>query len=169
MPSMQQRDEFWTDAEGRTPLMARNVVSEYLAIGVNLGLGIVMLPFNVRHLGQGAYGLWVLVTSLTTYFSMLNLGYGSAQVKFAAKYRARRDPQALNEIASTLFFLFLGIAALTYVAAGLISFNLGRIFKLSEQEIRTGRNVLLIISLYVALGFPFSIYGAMVNGFQRYY
>ena len=38
-----------------------------------------MLPFNVAHLGQSAYGLWVLVASVTVYFSMFDMGYGVAQ------------------------------------------------------------------------------------------
>jgi O-antigen/teichoic acid export membrane protein len=166
---MPTTDDRWVDPEGRTRLLAKNVVMEYVAIGVNLAIGAVMLPLNVHYLGQAQYGLWVLVSSLNTYVSMLNLGYGSAQVKFTAQYRARRDVQALNEIASTLFFLFVGVALLTYGAVAVLSVDLGRVFKLTPQEVRTGRAVLLIISLYVAIGFPFSIFGAMVNGFQRYY
>src|SRR5689334_16318555 len=121
---MTRPDDIWKHDEAFAPLMARNVVFEYLAIFVSLGLGVVMLPFNLRHLGQSAYGLWVLVSSLTTYFSLLDMGYGSAQLKFAARYRARRDAAALNEIASTIFFLFLGVAVLAYGAAVLMAANL---------------------------------------------
>src|SRR5262245_42756620 len=87
-PDAAERTEsFWTDQE-QASLFARNVLSQYVVLGVNMGLGLVMLPFNVAHLGQSAYGLWVLVTSLTTYFDVLEMGYGSAQVKFTAQYRA---------------------------------------------------------------------------------
>jgi O-antigen/teichoic acid export membrane protein len=167
MPS--PADSIWSDDDKQAPLIARNVAVEYLAIAVNLSLGVAMLPFNIRHLGQSAYGLWVLVTSLTTYFSMLDLGYASAQVKFAAQYRARRDATAINEIASTLFFLFLGLAAVAYAAAIVLAVNLGHIFRLRPDQIAIGRQVLLIVSLNVALGLPFSVYGGIVNGFQRYY
>jgi O-antigen/teichoic acid export membrane protein len=161
--------EFWSDAGRHAPLIARNVAVEYVAIAVNIILGVVMLPFNVHHLGQAAYGLWVLVTSLTTYFSMLDLGYGSAQVKFAAQYRAQRDAQALNQIASTLFFLFLGFAVIAYAAAVVIALNLEHFFRLTPDQVATGQKVLLIVSVNVALGLPFSVFGGIVNGFQRYY
>jgi O-antigen/teichoic acid export membrane protein len=166
---MNANKDFWIDEEGQSSLLARNVALEYVAIGVNLTIGLGMLPFNIRHLGQSAYGLWVLVTSLTTYFSLLDLGYASAQVKFAARYRAKRDAQALNEITSTLFFLFSGIGLVAYVAAGVMALNLGRIFSLAPAQIQMGRSVLLITSLYLAAGFPFSVFGGIVNGFQRYY
>jgi hypothetical protein len=33
-----------------------------------------MSPFIVHHLGTSAYGMWVLVGSLTGYLGLLNLG-----------------------------------------------------------------------------------------------
>src|SRR5215216_5859829 len=128
-----------------------------------------MLPFNVSHLGQSAYGLWVLVASVTVYFSMLDLGYGVAQVRFAARYRAQGDSGALNEIASTMFFMFSGVGLVAFSLAILISLNLDKFFPLSVDQVRTGQIVLLFISAYVSLGFPFSVFGGIVNGFQRQY
>jgi O-antigen/teichoic acid export membrane protein len=150
-------------------LIFQNVSVNYLVTGVELLIGIFMLPFNVRHLGQSAYGLWVLVASVTVYFSMLDMGYGVAQVRFAAKYRAHGDSKALNEIASTMFCLFTGIGLLAFVVAILISLNLDRVFTLTPAQVRTGQIVLLCISAYVALGFPVSVFGGIVNGFQRQY
>ena len=62
--------------------------TRYLAIAVDGVIGLMMMPFNVAHLGQSAYGLWALTTSITMYFSVLDLGYGGALVKFVAQYRA---------------------------------------------------------------------------------
>ena len=150
-------------------LIFQNVSVNYLVTGTELLLGIFMLPFNVAHLGQSAYGLWVLVASVTVYFSMLDLGYGVAQVRFAAKYRAAGDSNALNEIASTMFCMFSGVGLFAFALALLIAFNLDRVFPLTPDQLRTGRIVLLFISAYVALGFPFSVFGGIVNGFQRQY
>src|ERR1043166_8475811 len=150
-------------------LIFQNVSVNYLVTGVELLIGIFMLPFNVRHLGQSAYGLWVLVASVTVYFSMLDMGYGVARVRFAAKYRAQGDTRALNEIASTMFCVFSGIGVLAFTVAVLISLNLERFFPLTPTQTRTGQIVLLCISAYVALGFPFSVFGGIVNGFQRQY
>src|SRR6266850_5095296 len=52
-------------------------VTKYLVLPLNIGLGIVLMPFTVRHLGQTDYGLWMLVASMTTYFQLLDLGYGN--------------------------------------------------------------------------------------------
>ena len=153
----------------QTKLIFQNVSVNYLVAGTELLIGVFMLPFNVAHLGQSAYGLWILVASVTIYFSMFDMGYGVAQVKFAAKYRAERDTAALNEIASTMFCVFSGVGAFTFALALLLSFNLGRFFPVTAAQAQTGQIVLLVISAYVALGFPASVFGGIVNGFQRTY
>jgi O-antigen/teichoic acid export membrane protein len=169
MPPASPREHWWKDRDRPLQRIVKNISAEYLAIAVNVGLGMLMLPFNVAHLGASTYGLWILATSVTTYFSVLDLGYGSAQVKFAAQYKARRDTQGLNEIISTIFFLFLAVAVVTYGLAVALAFNLDRLFSLTPEQALTGRQVLMIVGLAVALGFPFSVFGGLVNGFQRYY
>lgn len=153
----------------QTGLIFRNVSVNYLVIGTELLIGLFMLPFNVAHLGQSAYGLWVLAASVTVYFSMLDLGYGAAQEKFAAHYRAKGDAEALNQIASTMFYVFTMVGLAAYLLAILLALNLESFFRLTPPQAATGRSVLLLISAYVALGFPFSVFGGIVNGFQRTY
>lgn len=150
-------------------LISRNLSVNYLVTGAELLIGLFMLPFNVAHLGQSAYGLWILVASVTVYFSMLDIGYGVAQVRFTAQYKAKNDIAALNEIASTMFCVFTAVGLLTYLLAMLLAFNLEGFFHLTPLQAATGRNVLLLVSAYVALGFPFSVFGGIVNGFQRMY
>ncbi len=159
----------WGRAFSQFDVFARNISMDYLALGVEMVIGVLMLPFNVAYLGQSAYGLWVLAASIPMYFSMLDLGYGVAQVKFAAQYRARRDREGLNQIVSTLFFLFTIIGLIAFAVGAVIAFNLERFFQVTPEQSSTGRQVLLIISLYVALGFPFSVFGGVVNGFQRHF
>jgi O-antigen/teichoic acid export membrane protein len=148
--------------------IARNVTTRYLAIATELVIGLVMLPFNLRHLGQEAYGLWILTASVTLHFSVLDLGYGSATVKFIAQYRAHRDARALSEIASTMFFVFAAIGVAAYLVVIGLAFNLQHVFNITPQQADTARWLLLVIGLNIACNFPFSVYGGIIDGFQRY-
>lgn len=150
-------------------LVAWNVSSRYLAIAVDALIGLVMLPFNISHLGQAAYGLWLLSASITAHFSILDLGYGGSLIKFIAQYRAHKSVQALNEIASTLFFVFAGAGLLAYGGAAVAAFHLDAIFKLTPEQAEMGKWVVLAVALPLALNFPFSVYGGIVGGFQRYH
>jgi O-antigen/teichoic acid export membrane protein len=157
-----------TDASDLS-LVARNVSTRYLAIGVDGVIGLLLLPFNVAHLGQSAYGLWALTASITAYFSVLDLGYGGALVKFVAQYRAWRDRDALNEILSTMFVVFTAVGLLTFGATAILAWQIGSLFNIEPGQVETGRHVLLIIGTFVAIRFALGIFGAVVYGFQRYY
>jgi O-antigen/teichoic acid export membrane protein len=148
--------------------IARNVGTRYLAIAVEMAIGLVMLPFNLRHLGQDAYGLWMLTAGLTIHFSVLDMGYGSAVVKFIAQYRAQRDARALNEIASTMFFVYAAIGVAAYLVVIPLALNLDHFFRITPEQAQVGKWILLIIGLNIACNFPFSVFGGVIDGFQRY-
>jgi O-antigen/teichoic acid export membrane protein len=155
--------------ERQLATVARNISTRYVAILCETVLGLIMLPFNLNHLGAAQYGLWMLVGSVTVHFSVLDMGYGGSLVKFVAYYRARRDRQALNEIASTMFFVLASFGIVAYAIAALVAFNLGVVFpKITPEQAELGKWLLLIIGIHVALAFPFGIFGGITSGFQRY-
>ena len=146
----------------------RNIATRYLAVAAEMVIGLITLPFNLHHLGAEAYGLWMLTAGVTIHFSILDLGYGGAMIKFIAQYRAYKDSRALNEIASTLFFLFAAFGLIAYLAAAGLAVNLEHIFKIDHGQAEIGKWILLIIGVNVAMNFPFSVYGGVTSGFQRY-
>jgi len=154
--------------DGEAQTVTRNLSTRYLAIIAEMVIGLVVLPFNVAHLGAAAYGLWMLTTSITAYFSVLDLGYSSSLVKFVAQYRAKHDTRALNEILSTTFYLFTVFAVVMYVAALVIAAFLDRVLHIPPDQVHVARVVLLVTSANVAIGTAFTVFGAVINGFQRY-
>lgn len=149
-------------------IMARNASARYVALAAELVIGLVMLPFNLAHLGPSEYGLWILLGSVTMHFSVFDLGFSGAMVKFVAQYRATANARALNEIASTMFFAFAAIGLVAYAAVVAVALNIHHLFALSPAHAHTGMWLLLIIGVHIALNFPFSVFGSITSGFQRY-
>ena len=65
--------------------VARNISTRYLSIMVEMVIGLLLLPFNLKYLGESEYGLWILLGSVTMHFSLFELGNGGAMVKFMAQ------------------------------------------------------------------------------------
>lgn len=168
MPRAEDRDLLGAPPAGETMTIARNLSTRYLAIVTEMAIGLLLLPFNLSHLGASAYGLWMLAATVTMYFSVMDLGYHNALVKYVAQYRAQRDPRALNEILSSTFFVFTGLAVLTYGIALIAATFLDTLFQLEPGQLALGRTVLLIITLQFATGLAFGVFGGVINGFQRY-
>ncbi len=159
----------WGDDPSAVTAVAHNVSTRYLAYLIDAVLGLVMLPFNLSHLGMAVYGVWMLTTSFLVYFDMLDLGYGGALVRFVARYRAQRDVRALNEVLSTFSLVYAGIGAAAYLFVIVIALNLGLMSKLTPAQVETSRTLLLIIGANVAARFIFGVYGGVIVGFQRYH
>ena len=159
----------WGGSDDPLDLVARNVSLRYVALGTEALIGLLLLPFNMTHLGPAAYGLWALMAAVTVHFSLLDLGYGGALVKFVAQYRAWRDQSALNEILSTLAVVFAGAGALAFGVTALLAWHLESLFAIGPEQAAIGRQILLMIGAFVALRFVFGVFGAVVYGFQRGY
>jgi O-antigen/teichoic acid export membrane protein len=168
MSATSDRD-IWGPPDHHLELFARNISTRYVAIFIDGAIGVVLLPFNIGHLGPSAYGLWALTLSVTWFFGVLDLGYGGALVKFIARYRALRDRTALNEIVSTIALLFSGLGVLTLLVTAAIAWRFQTFFNVDAEQVRTGQRVLLIVGVYLSVQFAFSVFGAVVYGFQRYY
>lgn len=158
----------WSE-EHQARTVALNVTARWITIVFELVLGFIMLPFNTRHLGAADYGLWMLAASIVAYFPVLDLGYAGAMDRFVAHYRARRNARAINEIASTLLFVFAGIGLVAFTLVCIVAWQVDALFNLSRAQAETGRLVLLLVGVQFTLGLPFAAYGGVVNGFQRTY
>lgn len=158
----------WTE-EHQARTVALNVTARWITIVVELALGFLMLPFNTRYLGPADYGLWMLAASIVSYFPVLDLGYAASIDRFVAFYRARRDAQAINEVASTLFCVFAAIGVVAFAIVVVVASQVGTFFNVSADQAETGGLVMLLVGLQFTAGLPFAAYGGVVNGFQRTY
>jgi O-antigen/teichoic acid export membrane protein len=163
------KEPVWGTEESAVHLIARNVSTRYLAYLIDGALGLVMLPFNLEHLGKPLYGVWILVVSVTATFSLLDVGYAGAMVRFIARYRAARDSEALNQTLSTLLVVYSIIGATTFLIALILQQFLHAIFNIDPANLVSARLALVIVAGYVALQFASSVFGGVVVGFQRYH
>src|SRR2546430_3137004 len=85
----------------RSGSLLAGTVTKYVLLVFNIGAGIVLMPFTVAHLGRSQYGLWMLVASMTTYFQLLDIGYGNGVVRHLVEADARNDVDEVHTIART--------------------------------------------------------------------
>lgn len=152
-----------------TSSLLTGTVTRYILLGVNIGLGIFLMPFTIRHLGQTEYGLWTMVASLTYYFQLLDLGYGSSVVKQVTEADAHGDTDRVNRILSTFLVVYgaIGLVAALGVAA-MILILIPRFPNLSPDQVHTARLLLAIMGVRVAVGFPMAVFGAATQARQRF-
>jgi len=92
--------------------MAWNVLASWAGHFVFIVAGFILPRFIDRHIGQTALGVWDFGWSLVSYFSLAQVGIGSAVNRFVARYRGVGDMERLNGLVSTVFLIQLGVAVL---------------------------------------------------------
>ena len=90
----------------------RNSISNYIFLVVRLGLGVVLFRLLFKGLTDEEFGFWGLLWSVFGYGILLDFGFGFTAQKRVAELSATKDWDQLSRVLSTIFFSYLGIAAL---------------------------------------------------------
>ena len=91
----------------------KNVGSSWFALGLNIVVGIFLSPYILHRLGDDAFGLWILIFSVTGYYGIFDLGIRSSIIRYVAKYAALEHRDQLNQLVNTAMLAYLGVGLLT--------------------------------------------------------
>ncbi len=147
----------------------KNVSSSWVSLGVNVVTGFILSPFIVHHLGDEAFGLWILIFSVTGYYGLFDLGIRSSIVRYVAKYSATGEYDELNRLVNTAMFSYSAIGAVTMAITMIAAYYVSSIFRIKPEFVTTARWLLVMVGASVSLGFPLGVFSGMLEGLQRFY
>jgi O-antigen/teichoic acid export membrane protein len=149
--------------------IVKNVGSTWFATGLNILIGIFMSPFILHRLGDTAFGLWVLVFSLTGYYGIFDFGIRSSLVRYVSKYTATHDLEEVSGLVNSAMFTYTCVGALCIVITVVGCIYIDRFFHIPPAFQYTARWLLFVVGISVALGFPLGVFGGMLEGLQKFY
>lgn len=132
-------------------------------------VGFFLIPFVVHRIGLTAFGIWVLVNSLTGYMGLLDLGLSQTLVKKSAELLAKQGKEELNKTTSTVFTLYFLIGTLVGISILGLGLLLPHIFNVSPEYINIFKIVFWIVGLQTAISFPMSIWQGLLGGLQDFH
>jgi O-antigen/teichoic acid export membrane protein len=147
----------------------KNVGSSWSALATNVAVGIFLSPFILHRLGDAAFGVWVLIFSVTGYYGLFDLGIRSSIVRYVSKYTATGDREKLAHFVNTALFTYTSIGAVSMVLTALLSSYVEHVFKVPPEMHSQARLLLLMVGASVSVGFPLGVIGGMLEGLQRFY
>ena len=145
-----------------------NVGSSWFALGVNVAVGIFLSPFILHRLGDSAFGIWVLIFSITGYYGLFDLGIRSSIVRYASKFAATGDKEELAKLINTSLFTYGGVGILSLLITVVLFVYVDNIFRVPAELHATARWLLLMVGASVAFGFPLGVFGGFLDGLQRF-
>src|SRR5438309_7699657 len=147
----------------------KNVASSWGGLAVNIAVGFFLSPFILHHLGDTAFGLWILIFSLTGYYGIFDFGIRSSLIRYVSKFEATGDKDQLARIVNTSLFTYTCVGALLIIPTIIGSMYVDRVFQVPPGFTKDAQTLFLMVGLSLAIGFPLGIAGGILEGLQRFY
>ena len=147
----------------------KNVGSSWSALAINIAVGILLSPFILHRLGDVAFGIWILIFSITGYYGMFDLGIRSSIVRYVSKHTAKNETEDLAKFVNTSLFTYTAIGLLAMVVTVALTASVDRLFKVPPAMQTQARWLMLKAGGSVALGFTLGVFGGILDGLQRFY
>jgi O-antigen/teichoic acid export membrane protein len=148
--------------------VARNTFSNYIATAIVLGAGFVITPLILHLLGPSQYGLWVLVTSITAYGTLLNFGIGAALIKHVAEFQGRKDIEAAQPFITTAFRMYVAFGAIVLALSLVLAAVFPLLFNVNANDRDIVRALVVISGISVALAMCMAAPVGILQGLQRF-
>lgn len=142
----------------------------YMSIFVTNITNLILTPFLIRNLGQGEYGVYMLIGAFIGYIAVLDFGLGNTTVRFVAKYRAEKDLKGQENFLSITFIIYALISIIVLIIGSIIFINLDKIFSgsLTNQEIEIAETMFIILVINLALTLPMKSFTGIINGYEKF-
>lgn len=146
------------------------VVLNYATIALHTLGGLLYTPFMLRMLGQSEWGLYSLVSSVISYLTILDFGFGNATIRYTAKFRAEGKTTEQYQFFGMVFTLYLIIGIMAFIGGLALYFNVDNMFgaTMTEYELGRAKIMMLILIFNVAITFPLSIFGSVITAYEKF-
>lgn len=133
-----------------------------------LPIGLAIVPIIIKFIGVEGYGVWIMIQTLLTYSSVMDMGLSPAITKYTAEYDGHNDHDKIIQIFNTLFIVYLFLCIVLFFAVfackGLIVDTLIRPINIPKETVSFA---LMIAMLVFVCNMAFSVYPSFLNGLQR--
>jgi len=146
----------------------KNVSATWICLLVHALVSFFLSPFVLHKLGDAAFGVWVLIFSLTGYFGLLDFGIRSSIVRFVADAAANKNEDQLQRLFATSLYFYSGVAIVVLILTSVGYYFLPQLFKVPVALLTPARILLLLVGVSVALTFPLSVSAGLLEGLQKF-
>jgi O-antigen/teichoic acid export membrane protein len=153
--------------DNQTRIMRYSTIN-FIGWVVSIGVTLLSIPFFISRISSEGYGVWVLISSLTGYFSLLQFGIGPAIIKYVSQYKFQKDLTSVRDTinAALLFSLFVG--TIGGMAIYVLSPFFASIFHLPDRLYEQSLTSFRIGALFYPAFLVSNVYVSVFIGYQQY-
>lgn len=152
----------------RKSLVLRAVTTSWIAVTANAAVGFFLTPYVLHHLGDEAYGLWILTVTCVGYYGLLDIGVRSSILRYVSRNQALGNRDAVNEVVATAFYYYLAACVLILVAAFISVNPVCRFFSISPALLSSFKGLYLLAGAVQGLTLPLVVFAGSLEAAGRF-
>lgn len=155
----------------RTNRAKKNIIAGFVIKGLNIGIGLLMLPITINYLNETNYGIWVTLTSVVAWFGFFDIGFGNGLRNRFAEALANGDHKLAKTYVSTTYAILIILISVFLLIFYIINFFLdwNTILNAGNDEKQGVELGYLALVVFTSFGFTFvfNLIGVILNADQK--
>ena len=145
-------------------------ILSYLIIIANMIIGVLYTPILTSKLGQSEYGLYSLVTSVISYLTILDFGFGNSIIIYTTRYRNRNEKEKEQKLHGMFFIIYTIIGIIAGIIGGILWLNVDNLFgnTMTIEELNEARTLMGILTFNLIMTFPLSIFSSIITSYEKF-
>ena len=142
----------------------------YIIIVLNMIIGIVYTPILTSKLGQSEYGLYSLVSTIISYLTILDFGFGNAIIIYTSRYIANKEKDKEQKLHGMFLIIYSLIGIVAGIMGILLTLNVNNLFgsTMTEEELHKAKILMSILTVNLVLTFPLSIFSSIITAYEKF-
>jgi O-antigen/teichoic acid export membrane protein len=152
----------------RKSLVLRAVTTSWIAVTANAAVGFFLTPYVLHHLGDEAYGLWILTVTCVGYYGLLDIGVRSSILRYVSRNQALGNRDSVNEVVATAFYYYLAACVIILIAALVSVGPVSSFFSVSPDLVHSFKGLYLLAGAVQGLTLPLVVFAGSLEASGRF-
>lgn len=150
-------------------IILRNLTANWIGHGANLIVMFFLSPYIVHTLGVAEYGIWQLLTVLTGYMGILDLGVRASTGRYIILYLGQNQHEKIDETIRTGLGLYTALSGLILSAGVILGLSFSQIFPSVPVEYHSTVAILLpVLAINIWISALQSVLSSILAAYDRF-
>lgn len=160
---------FINKGSARSAKAKKNILASFLIKGLSILISFILVPLTIDYISKEQYGIWLVLSSIITWFRFFNVGLGNGLRNRFAEALAKDEIDKARTYVSTTY------AVLTLIIAGLVILFLAvnpfiswaKILNASDSFANELQFVVMIVFSFFCINFVLKLLNSVVTANQQ--
>jgi len=106
---------FFTQGHERTIKAKKNIAISFLIKGLNIAIGLVLVPLTISYVNPTQYGIWLTLSSIISWFSFFDIGLGNGLKNKLVEANSHGEHDKLKIYVSTTYSILIIISICFFI------------------------------------------------------